>query len=389
MALPSPRRSRRAAAPAVRPTGVALDAPLVAASAALRAEDLWGAVLQALRERVPHSSISLLLPDITSVASPEALEALRRRFRGYVLSPGVMASRNYLRHHPGAQIYTYSEILQVDPTASERRETEGDEHWREFANLAFWSRRGQLRAILTVRRRPEHGSFNADEFEFFRVLYPVVHGALERLERLEREQAISRCFELFLRALPVASLFVGEDGDLLFANPAAFDLCALWNFGPRQAASFNTRACFELPAAVAQAVQRLAEARDEAAGAREIPREARVQHPRIPGLTATIRAVDTGPRGSPGRRDYIVCLAYADRFGNADVGEASARDAVLQLLSPAEQRIALHAADGLSNKEIAAREGKTLTTVEWTLHEIYRKVRVNGRVQLVRSLLGA
>lgn len=368
-----PRRGESGQAAAIMPIATSLDH-----------ETLWQAVLEFIRHNIPHSSISLLLPDITSAESPNAREALKNRFKGYVLSPRVMASQNYLKAHPRAQIYTFSEILREDPTAAQRRETEGDADWQEFANLAFWSRRGQLRAILTIRRRPEHGSFTAGEFEFFRVLYPAVHAALERLASLEREHAKSLCFEHYVMALPLATMFVRGNGDLLFANSAAYDLCALWNFGPQQATSFNTRACFELPEAIAQTIQRVASARE---AGEALPPEARVQHPRIPGLTATVRRV-SDPRSAVVGASFVICLAYVDRLGNADTAAAPVACATLQLLTPAERKIALLVQDGLTNKEIAAKLSRSVQSVEWTLHSIYRKVGVASRTQLVRALLG-
>ncbi|RSN19318.1 hypothetical protein DMC61_39850 [Amycolatopsis sp. WAC 04169] len=52
-------------------------------------------------------------------------------------------------------------------------------------------------------------------------------------------------------------------------------------------------------------------------------------------------------------------------------------------LSPQERRIAGMARAGLSNKEIAARAGLTVRTVEFHLSGVYRKLRVSGRKELL------
>ncbi|WP_409473581.1 AAA family ATPase [Streptomyces sp. HC307] len=76
------------------------------------------------------------------------------------------------------------------------------------------------------------------------------------------------------------------------------------------------------------------------------------------------------------------------------IAPPGARDAVrtqaLDLLSPAEQRVASLAAEGLSNKEISARLGVTVSTVEQHLTRIFRKlgVRARGDLRQDRALAG-
>ncbi|MER7721211.1 AAA family ATPase [Streptomyces flaveolus] len=69
-------------------------------------------------------------------------------------------------------------------------------------------------------------------------------------------------------------------------------------------------------------------------------------------------------------------------------GTAPAQD--LDLLSPAEQRVASLAGEGLSNKQISARLGITVSTVEQHLTRIFRKlgVRTRGDLRQNRALAG-
>jgi DNA-binding NarL/FixJ family response regulator len=55
-------------------------------------------------------------------------------------------------------------------------------------------------------------------------------------------------------------------------------------------------------------------------------------------------------------------------------------------LTPTEQRVATLAAEGLSNKEIAATLFVTVHTVEAHLSHAYRKLGVRSRGQLARRL---
>jgi DNA-binding CsgD family transcriptional regulator len=57
-------------------------------------------------------------------------------------------------------------------------------------------------------------------------------------------------------------------------------------------------------------------------------------------------------------------------------------------LTPAELRVALLAADGLSTKEICAQLYLSINTVEFHLGRVYRKLGVRGRTELARRLPG-
>jgi DNA-binding CsgD family transcriptional regulator len=58
----------------------------------------------------------------------------------------------------------------------------------------------------------------------------------------------------------------------------------------------------------------------------------------------------------------------------------------IEALTPAELRVARHAADGMSNPQIAALLFVTRGTVESQLHAVYRKLGIPGRLQLHAEL---
>jgi DNA-binding CsgD family transcriptional regulator len=66
----------------------------------------------------------------------------------------------------------------------------------------------------------------------------------------------------------------------------------------------------------------------------------------------------------------------------ASVGEAT----TVELLTPAERRVAEAVASGMSNREVAASLYISERTVEFHLHNVYRKLSVRSRTQLVRRL---
>ncbi len=57
-------------------------------------------------------------------------------------------------------------------------------------------------------------------------------------------------------------------------------------------------------------------------------------------------------------------------------------------LTPAELRVALLAADGLTTREICAQLYLSVKTVEFHLSRVYRKLGVRGRTELARRLPG-
>jgi ATP/maltotriose-dependent transcriptional regulator MalT len=57
-------------------------------------------------------------------------------------------------------------------------------------------------------------------------------------------------------------------------------------------------------------------------------------------------------------------------------------------LSESEMRVAILAANGNSNREIAVQLCVTMSTVEQHLTRVYRKLRISRRQQLPKSLIG-
>jgi DNA-binding NarL/FixJ family response regulator len=65
-----------------------------------------------------------------------------------------------------------------------------------------------------------------------------------------------------------------------------------------------------------------------------------------------------------------------------------ARTDAREELTPSEWRVAVLAADGLSNREISAQIFLSLKTVEFHLGRVYAKLGLRNRAQLARHVLG-
>jgi DNA-binding NarL/FixJ family response regulator len=66
--------------------------------------------------------------------------------------------------------------------------------------------------------------------------------------------------------------------------------------------------------------------------------------------------------------------------------EPNPAPAAIQVLAPREREILELVAHGYANKEIADTLAITLSTVCWYLHEIYKKLHVQSRIQAVNKL---
>ena len=66
--------------------------------------------------------------------------------------------------------------------------------------------------------------------------------------------------------------------------------------------------------------------------------------------------------------------------------EPKAAPSATDSLAPREMEILQLVANGYANKEIADKLAITLSTVCWYLHEIYKKLHVQSRVQAVNKL---
>jgi len=81
----------------------------------------------------------------------------------------------------------------------------------------------------------------------------------------------------------------------------------------------------------------------------------------------------------------LVPASYLDGASCALLGRG--RDLLAQL-TPAERLVAVHVAQGLSNKEISSVLGRAEPTIKHQLASALRKLGVQSRCQLIVRLLG-
>jgi len=362
--------------------------PMLDLQRALDLESFWRANLQLLQSVLPHHSCSLML-GIVDFEPHEGRHFVARDNSG-ANQPltSLSISRPFLAAHPQVKMYTYSEILQEDPRARQRR-VERERHfrgWDEFVHLAFWDG-AHPEAVLSIRRTEEQGEFLAEEREFLASLHPVIDAGLRRLRAFEGERGRRLSMERFISGLPLPVMFLGPDRALQFATQEAYDLCAAWNFGYEEARVMNTRRCFRVPVPIADACARLADIWDRAANAGLTVglESSRVVHPERGGLVAKVD-VSQPFKGSLVRPGFWVTLASERNLDGASPQLKAEAVHHLQFLTPSERRVALLVAEGLRNHDVAHQLGKSPRTVDFQLSAIYRKLGVTSRTELARLL---
>jgi DNA-binding CsgD family transcriptional regulator len=197
-------------------------------------------------------------------------------------------------------------------------------------------------------------------------------------------------------------MWVDRSLRMVFASREAFERCAQWNFGPR-ASELNPRHVFRVPAEIASACARLSATTQSPA----VPKAA-LSKSALSKLAMSKSGVASAWVAHPGKAGLSarieICLSIEEQ--NAPAGffvqfvsaptvsvVADARPQThgeLRALTPSERRVALLAANGLSNKSVARQLHKSERTVECQMSAIYRKLGLPpNRVQLSRLIAGS
>lgn len=231
-------------------------------------------------------------------------------------------------------------ITRVSDMMSEE-EVKASAYYREFVEPEGWLYsvgmffRGdadqRLIGMLAVNRRPDQGDFTDREMRRFAELYPHFDVAFSRLLNVSKVNLHLHPMASVWLDAPEALAMVSLEGQLLFLNHAGREMCARW---------------------------------------------------KDPGLFAEVELVedDHNPLQEP-----IFLLRFRNKTGS-ETKQPLCPDS-LALLTPAEEKVAKQAVQGLSNKEIAVALGKSPSTVKTQLESIYRKTGVHGRGALFRLLM--
>jgi DNA-binding CsgD family transcriptional regulator len=360
-------------------------ASLLELQRALDVDGLWRATRNLLDNVLRLHSCSLMLGINDFEPSLARHHVVEAPHPDYQPATSLQVSQRYLYSHPQIKLYTYSQIVSEDPSASQRRLEQEPflGAWAEFVHLAFWHGE-RLEGVLSIRRGEGNPFFSNYELNFLEGVYPMIDAALHRLRVFDSERAKRMPLERFLHTSPFPVMFVDADGALLFATAEARRCYERWTDG----ASHRCRDTgLKLPSDICALLER---ARVRAMhGPEHLPPsrgdDLTLRHPSIAGLS--VRADVSWPvSGAPARPSYVLTFTLS-KGADGEKSELSANALLtLQRLSPTERRVALLVLEGLRNDEISQRLCRSRRTIEFQLNSIYRKLDVSSRTHLVRLL---
>lgn len=246
----------------------------------------------------------------------------------------------------------------------------------------------ELLSCLSVYRSEREASFQDGSRAFMQALLPHVAQALHVHKRLSgMASQVAAAAEAFDQ-LPTSVLFVDGHARVVSMNRAAERLVAA-----RNGLHFRDG---ELRAETADATRHL---RTALAGAKAIVRDGQVREasylvlPRRAGRRPLhVRVVPIGSADTVARfavpDPAVACLFITDPDAETAALRGEALQAFFQL-TPAEVRVAVKLADGLTPNEAADVLGLTRNTVRWYVKQICAKVGVSTQAQLMRVMQAA
>lgn len=259
----------------------------------------------------------------------------------------------------------------------------------EMARLmvSMANRDPELVSCLSVYRSERDASFEDGSRAFMQVLLPHVAQALRVHKRLNGLASHVAAATEALDQLPTSVLFVNDRGRVVLMNRSAERLVAArkglrFNDGELRAETADATRSLRASIDVARALARDGQVRSPSY--LTLPRRAshRPLHVRVVPIDATSRSALAVPDAA------VACLFVTDPDAETAALRGEALQAFFQL-TPAELRVAVKLADGLTPNEAADVLGLTRNTVRWYVKQICAKVGVSTQAQLMRVIQAA
>ena len=229
--------------------------------------------------------------------------------------------------------------------------------------------RGRVAGYLSLRRSASEGEFGDGELAVLEDLAPDLARAFRRVRAFDRRRFREGPMSRLLMRLPVALAVADAGGHLLYLNREAREACLTWDRAGRPGAPRVKRSCACLPETIAEACR--------SAFAEGAAGEIQVRHPRDRRLCAWIR-----PPGAaaPPLGEAATLIRFGDGPGDPQ------GDLPVGTLTLAERELLPWLQQGLGNKEIASRLGKSPATVKTQIESVFRKLGIHGRLALIARL---
>lgn len=369
------------------------DEALLALHAAIEIEPLCKALNLLLREAIPCHRVTLFLGHIgmheaRKVYTDPPMPNLDRDY--YSRRAEANPFSYVIEENIGISHYRFSDVYACDTdfqSTAFYRDFAEPEGWVTGLSGLVWLGK-DLRGMLSLYRGPDEGDFSDREIDMLESLLPHIAIAIDRVKRLHRERLYRLVLEDFNRNMPVGLLLLDWDLQLIYANTEAIRLVANWNYGPEANRRYNPREVFQLPKDIIGACTKLRdeiiETGDEAVrDLGKTPRKLTHEASEIECAVQPIR-LNKSNIAHPG---FFITFESVEQSSRDDP-ESVSQDRLLLLnqLSPSERELALLVGEGLSNKEIAERLGKSVLTVKKQLNSAFGKLNISNRARMIALL---
>ncbi len=357
----------------------AVEKSLLNLHAAIHVESFWKAVQRVIEATIPGSVMGLTL--LHNPIFPMIAKWTRPIPNGLF---DFKPLENYLNAHPR------SKLVQASDVFPDRSKLMKSGFYRQYmapqkcmyaTGLFFWKQH-RLICVIVIMRTEKQGELNLAQMDLLRHLYPQFQTALRRLGSLEREHSARMAFEQFLRRLPLPTILLRWNLELVYQNQAAREFCALWDKGPEMARLMKVNA--PPPSEILEACRALKK-RWQQSPRLNVPlstgRQEVVHHPSRGYLRATLSLKQLSSTGIARPHFLIECEDLHRRQIQPEL--RGPRLPHLARLTGREQQVTRLVCDGRSNQEIADDAALSLAMVKKHLHAIFRKLEVNSRSRLM------
>ncbi|RYD48485.1 MAG: LuxR family transcriptional regulator [Verrucomicrobiaceae bacterium] len=359
-------------------TDPALAPHLSALQEALNLTDLWRAAVALLDAALPNLHYVAALPCVEDRPIFVISTVPGQDQPGYwdqflscepplarVIMAQPLAKTAYLNDHWG------DDELSATPFHQKIMEPEG---WWYAAGFLFWGDNGFV-GHLGMNRTREQGPYQPHEREILEELHVHVAAAVRRVAAFDSERAKRAALEEVLKQQPDGMVILDWELRQVFRNRAADDFC-------RRCNELQDEAGAALPSEVADAAGKLLTEsesllRQPPSGKVGAP-VTEIFHREIEGLQARIRLLHPREKQAIKPHCLIEFSRVLDRPGYKPTASFT--------LSMAERRVAELVAQGKSNSVVAAELHLSIHTVRAHLREIFSKLNIRHRSELVAVL---
>jgi DNA-binding CsgD family transcriptional regulator len=381
-------------ATAIHASATVLDTRILALHSAIDRESLWTGVRDVLACVADFSRLTLFLGHLglgearVVYSEPEIKNAgawFEARGKLNPFSP-------WIKQHIGAPYFLFRDIIgrpaefHASPFYQAFAQPEG---WDKGLSVMFWKHEEML-AMFSLYRGEHQLDFTPAQLKRILTIARHIEIAVARVQRIHHELNFRNALQSFTRTLPVPLLLLNWRGKLVFANLAAYESAAIWNFGAAEARAYNPRECFQVPDPALTAVQTLKQTIQSIKPqelSSQMPAPIVITHTSDPRLNASVSPAYFG-QSSLARPGFFVL--FKDPLGLDETLEPEVRDArrrrALASLTRAEREVVRLLCQGASNTEVATALNKSVLTVKTQVNSIFRKLGLRSRTQLVAKL---